>query len=157
MSEIFEGVLYLTDAEAKHDGVSDLSAFCTVTLQPGVHVIYRCDARQEARFSSAVDTLAANISTQYGRALLVRFDSRIGHRSSVLYVGGGLSSTFGETDELYVPLDDQGLPKIEVEPLHVDQLDPDQEYETVQNAIQRGLDALGDAQWEPLFRLITTA
>jgi hypothetical protein len=118
--------------------------------------MYRNDSRRAAVFSAQVNKLAAEFSTRYGRSLVVRFDSRVGHRSAALYINGQRASVFGETDELYVPLDERGLPRTNEKPLRADQLAPGEEYETIENAIQQGLKALGRGSWSELFRLMTS-
>lgn len=156
MSEVFEGVLY--PVEPKTSVETDLGQgleFEVCTLEPGLRAMYRSDSRRVAAFSEDVNKLAAELSTRHGRSLVVRFDSRVGHRSAALFVDGQRASVFGEADELYVPLDERGLPRATEEPLRADQLAPDEEYETIQNAIQQGLKALGHGSWNALFRLMT--
>lgn len=104
-----------------------------------------------------MDELAAEVSKSCGKALLARFDSRAGSRSSAVFENGQLGQTFGEDDELYVPLDDKGDPVRNASPVRLTMLDPDQEYETIQNAIQLGLRAFGRDRWTQLFRLITAS
>jgi len=102
-----------------------------------------------------MDDLARELSQLLGRALVVRFDSRIGHRSSALFEHGSLSRAFGEQEELFVPLDERGEPTAGAAPVRRWERDPDAEYETSKNAIQLGLEALGAGEWEQLFEVIT--
>jgi hypothetical protein len=62
---------------------------------------------------------------------------------------------FGEADELFVPLDEEGEPIVFAEPLLAEELSEDLEYETIANAIQLGLGAMGAGAWDELFNFIT--
>ena len=156
MSEVFEGVLYPVEpGSGAQPTVRHGVPFEVHDLEPGLRVVYRSDSRQDAAFSEDVDRLAGELSGQHGRSLVVRFDSRIGHRSAALYLDRQPALVFGEADELYVPLDEQGLPRREAEPLRADQLAPEEEYETIQNAIEQGLKAFGLGNWDELLRFMT--
>ena len=157
MSEVFEGVmcpgergallpLILRAAGPLSLGIEELAQ--------GICVAYREDARAQAAFAPAMETLAAELARHLQWVLLVRYDSRIGHRSSAVFKER-TQSTFGDADELYVALDESGMPVLSAQPLHVDELRSDEEYETVKNAIQLGLDAVAVNQWERLFTLMT--
>jgi hypothetical protein len=104
-----------------------------------------------------MEELAAAASKPARRALLIRFDSRTGHRSAELFEDGERRRSFGDADELYVPLDESGEPVLTAAPLRFADLDPEQEYETIENAIQLGLKAFGRGDWKTLFALITAA
>jgi hypothetical protein len=104
-----------------------------------------------------MDQLAAEVSRRGGRVLLARFDSRVGKRSSAIFENGEQRQAFGEADELYVPLDERGDPVRDAPPMTLTMLDPKEEHETIQNALQVGLRALGRGSWDELFRLITTS
>jgi hypothetical protein len=156
MSEVFEGILY--PVESNTGGEASFGQgleFEVCALGPGLRAMYRSDSRRPATFSEEVNKLAGELSRRHGRSLVIRFDSRVGHRSATLYVDGQRASVFGEADELFVPLDERGLPRTNEKPLRADQLAPDEEYETIQNAIQQGLKALGRGSWNDLFRLMT--
>ena len=57
----------------------------------------------------------------------------------------GLKTHFGEDDELWVPLDENGQPDLSAAPLAVDDLLDDEEYATLKNAIDLGLEEFGVA------------
>ena len=159
MSEIFEGILSPAQATsfAEARGRECGLVLETQEIGDGLTAVYRSDPRQEATFSSKMDELAAEVSRRGGRVLLARFDSRVGKRSSAIFEDGERRQVFGEADELYVPLDERGDPVGDAPPLTLAMLDPKEEYETIQNALQLGLRALGRGSWDELFRLITTS
>ncbi len=157
MSEIFEGVLVKADARRlEAETIAEQRWPLVVAgLGSGLTIAYRDDPRETAAFSPGMDDLASAISRAVGAALVVRYDSRIGHRSANLYKEGVMERGFGEADETYYLLDERGYPRTDSEKLRADQLDEDEEYETAQNAIQLGLAALGADDWEALYDLMT--
>jgi hypothetical protein len=158
MSEVFEGVVVSArTAELIHDQITSAGnlLLSTETVDPKAIVVFRTGPREQALFSEKMEELASQLSRFESSALLVRYDSRMGHRSSSLFVGGDQVQTFNEDDEEYVPLDDLGEPIVSARPVHISEFDPTQEYETIRNAIQLGLDALGFGHWDQLFKVIT--
>ncbi len=157
MSEIFEGVVVpavggRAPAPAGRPAPLELSI---ARLGPDAFVVYRSDARHAAAFTDRTEALAEGLSEVVGRALLVRYDSRIGHRSACVYEHGNRVRTFGEDDELFVPLDEEGEPILSADPVTRSEFEDGEEYETVRNAIEQGLDALGVAEWDSLLDLMT--
>jgi len=160
MSEVFEGMIVPASAESlwpEHDIHARGLVLETQDLGDDLAVVYRSDPRSEGGFTQRMEEFAAEASMRAPRILLVRFDSRTGHRSAALFENGKRKQDFGETDELYVPLDEAGEPIGDAPRLRRSELDPDQEYETIENAIQLGLKALGRGKWPDLFRMITSA
>jgi hypothetical protein len=157
MSEIFEGIVYPTaEPRAADRALTPGPPLETRILDHNLAVSFRQDPRARAAFSDQMDGLAAEYSRHLGKALLVRFDSRIGHRSAELFERGRHVRSFGETDELYVPLDERGMPIGTAKALPADQLDPTVEYETSTNAIQLGLRSLAADGWDSLFAVMTS-
>jgi hypothetical protein len=158
VSEVFEGVIVPVQAAsfAEARGREQGLVLETQHFDGDLSAIYRSDPRVQAVFSPIMDTLAAEASKRAGRALVARYDSRMGTRSSALFENGQQKQLFGEADELYVPLDESGSPVDGAKPLTVANLDPNEEYETTVNAIQLGLQALGGGSWKELYRLIMT-
>jgi hypothetical protein len=99
--------------------------------------------------------MCRSLSIPFGRALLVRY-SRLGHRSSRLCIAGEETACFGKDDELFVPLDDRGYPITSATPKSRFEWEPNEEYETISNAIQLGLERLGVGRWDSLFDLMTS-
>ncbi len=158
MSEVFEGVvipLRVGEPSTTIEGIVSDLPLTTMRVTPDAVVLFRTDPRVAAAFSPGIDELAAEASMAVGHALAVRYDSRIGHRSAVLFRDGQSVRRFGEDDELFVPLDDDGEPIRTASPLGLGELDSNLEYETISNAIQQGLDALGVGAWRQLFQIIT--
>ena len=159
MSEIFEGVLVRNERaelERALAAVASPLSLAVAAVSPGVWAAYRDDPRGSAAFSEEVERVAREISAVLGRALVVRYDSRVGHRSACLYQQGALGRHFGEADETYVGLDAKGYPLEKGQKYRADELDPNKEYETALNAIQIGLEALGGGDWNELHALMTT-
>ena len=157
MSEIFEGVLAASDPGQLRRALQPVSPRVPLSVEAlsGVSVAYRTDPRESAAYSAELDRIAGELSRALGEALLVRYDSRVGHRSSVLYKGGTAVRSFGEADELYIRLGERGYPVQDGERLRPDQLSEDEEYETALNAIQLGLQVLGRGDWVALHELMT--
>jgi hypothetical protein len=157
MSEVFEGVISKVSAATARSAVEDIGIPLSLDVSelPGqLSVIYRSDPRQSSAFSSEMERLAREISKRFSLALLVRYDSRIGHRSSSLYVDGNLRKRFGQNDKLFVPLDEDGEPLTTGPRAKFTELVDGEEYETIQNAIELGLAELGGVNWPDLKLLI---
>lgn len=153
MSEVFEGIV-VNAGVVLPDSLSMPMAASEIV--GGAIVLYRIDERAAAAFSPRVDELASFLSRGGGRCLVVRYDSRIGHRSSTLYVDGSLKEAFDERSELFVRLDDVGEPILTEPPITRGGFLPGEEYETAVNAIQLGLSAFGDGEWNSLYKLMTS-
>ena len=155
MSAIFEGILLYRTAVDKLG--LDLKKYCESQMS-GIQIacafldehssaIVRIDSRN-APFSEEFDKLGSKLSSTIGGTLVVRYDSRIGHRSSSYFEGGHLVAAFGEADEIFSPLNDDGF--VTGARFRVVELDEDEEYETVENAIELGLGKFGGCSWENL-------
>jgi hypothetical protein len=160
MSEIFEGIIYLaspTEAGAVFQKVVSQTALrlALTQLEGSVYALYRNDERTKAAFVPEMDRLGRGISFDIGEALVARYDSRSGYVSSELYNNGKLSKGFDEDDEVYVLLGEDGMPLVQGKQFRYADLDPDEEYDTLYNAIQLGLDEMALAQiWPRLLDLI---
>jgi hypothetical protein len=106
------------------------------------------------RRQDQLDELAKTLSHRAGRCLVVEYDSRTGTRSSKLFENGDHILDFGEEDEIYAPLDRHGQPKTDGLRLRLAELDPAEEYETIQNAIELGMAKLGVCAWKELKTII---
>ena len=162
MSYIFEGILCYASVDNLRRAVIDEGSALTLHLvvsafSTEVSVTNRNDSRDQADFTFKMDGVAEHLSITFGFALLVRYDDRIGHRSSAYIVDGRLQSSYGEEDEIWVLLDDNGEPLLSGPRFHTSELDPDPdvEYETIENAIQLGLKDFGAGDWEILHAAMT--
>lgn len=159
MSEVFEGcVVPSPDGKAPsipEHFVAELD-LVTASIGPDALIIFRSDLRDVSAFTPRIDEVAAALSCDVDRALVVRYDSRIGHRSSSLYRDGRLVGEYGQDGELFVPLDDDGEPILSAAPVLRKDFHADLEYETIRNAIQQGLETIGVGTWDELFRVMTS-
>ncbi|MBK8067618.1 MAG: hypothetical protein IPK27_08280 [Rhodanobacteraceae bacterium] len=156
MSVVFEGILLSKPrtSAAKIQAEINIS-MQVVEISLEVLILHRSN-RDENQFTAEVDSLSARLSHDVEFALLIRYDSRIGYRSSACYEAGQKISEFTDRDELYVPLNEDGLPDNSVTPLRVDQLSDELEYETCKNAIQLGLERIGRPElWREVFSVIS--
>jgi hypothetical protein len=153
MSEVFEGIVI--PRAAQDITISGLTVnghnLEVLTLARDISVAFRNEPRAAMRFTNAMETVAESLSEKYSRALLVRYDSRISHRSSIMYGYGTKVDEFAGDKELFVPLGERGLPILTARPLLEVEFEDGVEYETCQNAIQLGLAKCGWDVWEKLF------
>ena len=160
MSEIFEGVLLSRPLAEVQETLRRDSLGLTLASEPlgSGSVVYRTGRRSEAQFTAEVDRLGMLLTREGGKALVVRYDSRVGHRSSKYIVDGTIVKDLGEEDEIFVLLDDDGEPIVDGRRFAFEELDdlgPDEEVETTQNAIQLGLKLVDVAEWRELKDLIS--
>jgi hypothetical protein len=120
-----------------------------LALGDGLWAFLPISARSDRPSLEALAGLALEISAAHGHALLLQYDDRSGFRSAALYRDGTLARVWSEADELWVPLDEEGEPMTSSQPLRTEELvqDGDQEYETIKDAIQLGLEAFGAPAW----------
>jgi hypothetical protein len=161
LSNIFEGLLYWTTGDALPNALVDASINCripfsVVTLTEEVSAAVVVGPDHLDTFPGKLECAATALAKSFGQVLLVRYDDQIGHRSSALYESGREKVAYGEEDEIWVLLDDDGAPDMSGPRLRVDQLDPDPdvEYETIENAIQLGLRDFGWERWRLLHHFI---
>jgi hypothetical protein len=158
MSEVFEGVLLTATFNEVEQAVKTLPSSLNPRLKRlgDVSVVYCDNQRNRRPFSPDIERIASDLSGNLGKALVVRYDSGVGHRSSKLFVNRNMEKAFCETDEVFVPLDEDGYPLLDGERFKLPDMDPDQEYETIENAIQLGLQSLGAGDWKELHKFIGT-
>jgi hypothetical protein len=155
VSEVFEGVLFRGVAALVQPVLDNAREQFPVDLEPvgkGLSALFRTGPRADAEFSETMDRVAALTSELTGSALLIRYDSRVGYRSSALYQQGRLVRAVGPADERWIRLDRHSERQVNGPTYSVDELelDPDAEYETLENAVELGLDALGAGDWDEL-------
>jgi hypothetical protein len=148
MSSIFEGIVCKTPVEeikSVFDRIDIISSSLTLKIakiDPYLSTIYCSSPRSKAIFTDEIDFVASQISIEINNTLLVRFDSRIGHRSSFLFKNGVPCQSFDENDELWVITDEEGESIINGQRFSLSELDDDEEYETICDAIDLGLEAI---------------
>lgn len=165
MSEVFEGILCAAQPDRLGAMVVDLSpagaprgrspAYRTRELTPLLSAAFVTNPRAQGSFLEETAHTASVLSRALGKALLVAYDTRVSCRVAVL-AEGEVAAEFGEEDELFVPLREDGTPNNEGLRLRFEELDPTGEYETVVNAVQLGLQHFGHPEaWAALRELIS--
>jgi len=148
MSEFYEGIVTVGHMELVSSGFHALRAQRTVRLVrfgERTFGVYAVLSRSDRMNEDAINEAATYLSTTCGNALAVLYDNRVGLRISKLFRDGKLYCEFGEIDEKWVPLDENGAPDINHHTLSTDELNPEDEYECTQDAISLGLAKLGVA------------
>lgn len=92
-----------------------------------------------------VEKIASSLSMRFGKALLLFYDNSCDVRFAGLYEDGALVKSFGEKDEIWVPLDEQGHPDADQGLFRWDDIQSDsrREYDCTYDAIDAGLEAFG--------------
>ena len=146
MSEVYEGIVFRSNDTAASGAFRGLTApvpLRLVRLADGIFGVYRVATRSVPLDVEAMTSLAASLSEAVPAATAVFYDNRCGVRAAATFRGGTLSAEFGEEDEWWAPLDDEGVPRRDVPPVPATDLDPDEEYGCVRTAIDVGLADLG--------------
>jgi hypothetical protein len=92
-----------------------------------------------------VEKIAVSLSMRFGKALLLLYDNSCDVRFAALYESGALVKEFGEGDEIWVPLDEQGYADTDRGRFRWDDIkdDSEGEYDCIYDAIDVGLEAFG--------------
>ncbi len=142
---MYEGIVFRSPDAAAVDAFRGLSApfrLRLVRLADGAFGVYRVAARSDRFDVETLTSLAATLSESTSAALAVFYDNNSGVRAATVFRGGTCSAEFGEDDEWWAPLDDDGEPRRDVPPVSATDLDAAEEYECVRDAIEVGLAAL---------------
>lgn len=145
MSEMYEGIVFRASDAAATDALLRLSApfpLRLVRLADDTFGAYRVAGRSVPLDVQATTSLAAELSKAVSAALAVFYDNSSGVRMAAAFRNGTLSAEFGETDEWWTPLDEDGEPRRDVPPVLATDMEADQEYDCVRDAIEAGLAAL---------------
>jgi hypothetical protein len=94
-----------------------------------------------------VERLAASLSVEYGVTLAVFYDDRCGVSVAILFRDGTPVRDFGEADEVWVPLDEDGDMLTDGPRYTRETLPPDAECDCIRQAIDVGLEAAGFCGW----------
>ena len=150
MSEIYEAVIVFGEPEVVHNALAALGS--TIELRRilvvrNVSAIYRVAERDEPFKSGEMQSVATSLSIPLEAALLVFYDNRCGINAAFLFRNGLMVRQFGEDDELWVRLDEDGEPEMDGPHLTVDELEDAEEYERIRTPIDAGLTVLtGDVE-----------
>lgn len=153
MREIFVGVAVAAPAARVSAAIRD-AALAVEELQPAGAIVLPSPG---IAFDSQADALAAELSREFGAALVIRYDARADLRTARLFRDGAVATDFGECDELFLTLDDAGRPRDDIDPTAFCRLDPLQEYRSLKNAIEIDLEALGAGNWQAVKRMMARA
>lgn len=148
MSDVFEGVVVFTDEAAISRSFAELRSHLALRLTrlaPSILGVYRSDYPNGRPFDiPEQERIAQRLSEEFDRALLVFYDDRCDACGAALYSGGRLTREFGEPDEVWVELDDDGTPNLEGPRYSGDALPDDfDDGDCIRTAIDAGLDAAG--------------
>jgi hypothetical protein len=149
MSEMYEGVVVAGNPEQVRQAFRTLASLLTlrlVCLVDEVFGVWRVAERADPFSTLEVENVAAHLSAVLdSTALAVFYDNSCGVRAAVLYEHGQPSREFGQDDELWVLLDEEGEPLVEGSKFRPDELREDEEYTCLWSAMHAGLDVLGVA------------
>jgi hypothetical protein len=154
MSVVFDAVVLAGETAAVREAFESLRVPLALELHQaddrGFVILTRFDEPGRLFEWEEVDRLAASFSVTFGSALSVHYDDRGGVRAAGLFRGGAGVREFGEADEVWVPLDDDGDPRPDGPRYPGDRVPPDEECGCVRQAIDAGLEAAGFADWMTL-------
>ena len=148
MSAVFEGIVISADADFLHRAFLTLESRLPLRLArlaPSLLGIYRYEYEAGRLFDlEELDRLARLLSGEFGTALLVFYDDRSDAIGSALYDGNQLRREFGESDEIWVRLDEEGMLDLDGPRFPGDALPEDfEDGECIWSAIDAGLEAAG--------------
>lgn len=145
MSEFYEGIVVQGERTAVRRAFDTLRSpltFRLVHLGSSVFGIYRVATRSDRFDMEALLTAAKHMAGQLDAALAVFYDNRVGVRTTALVDERGIRE-FGEADELWVPLDEDGEPMRDAQRLRSHELEPEGEYDCITSTLDMGLEQLG--------------
>ena len=145
MSEQYEAVVVVSTQSALSQSVITLginTPLETCKLSPHVYAFYPAQPRRTID-DALMPHIAREISKRVGQAVAVIYDNQIGLRSAYLYENGAFIRDYGEDDELWVLLDEDGEPQANGPTFHIHELVNNQEYDCLVSAIDMGLRAIG--------------
>ncbi|MEM7717149.1 MAG: hypothetical protein AAF349_26970 [Cyanobacteria bacterium P01_A01_bin.68] len=160
MSCVFEGILTKASSEkVKYNVNQKISTNLKLKFEKLNDYLSCFNVVENSRnFSSDLDSVASQISEIFSQAILIRYDDRIGYRESIIFEKGVPVKQFNLADEIWVMLDEDGNPILDSQQFTIDQIEEDdEEYETIYNAIQLGIEFVGINKnvWKEVHSFIT--
>lgn len=150
MSYVLEGIIVPVAESVAADEVANCGIlFDVLRLDDAISILARPG---RPAFDDTVCEFARRMSSSIGVALLVRWDDRVGARESRVFRDGTQTHQFGNGDELYVALDDQGMPLRDgrkYQEKELDALEGD-EFEVFQTALELGCTQSKFCSWQLL-------
>ena len=155
MSYVLEGIIVPVAESVAADEVANCGIlFDVLRLDDAISILARPG---RPAFDDTVCEFAGRLSSAMRVALLVRWDDRVGARESRVFRDGSQTHRFGVDDELYVVLDDDGMPIRDGRKYQESELDAlaGEEFEVFQNALELGCEQSGLCSWQLLHDFIT--
>ena len=147
MSEMYECIIVTGPRDEARQAFRNTQSPLCIGFGEIDHDLFAVYVKETGRlFNHAEDEkIAITLSQRLGTALLVLYDNRCGSRFAALYARGIHVREFGESDELWVALDEEGEPLVSGRRFRWGDIkdDHDGEYDCIRNAIDAGLEALG--------------
>ncbi|MBN9517376.1 hypothetical protein J0H58_02480 [bacterium] len=158
MSEVFECVVVAAPksavADRLHDLVSLVDNHVLEVEQIGNHSIIYWNFSHRREFGNFGEQICALFSRYFERAVLARYDSGTCFRYSSLFTKGIQDKSFQLADEKWALLDDEARPDPSQGVFLISEMVKGKEYETIENAIQLGLNELGFGDWKRLLEMM---
>ncbi|MBH8575127.1 hypothetical protein I8752_19330 [Nostocaceae cyanobacterium CENA369] len=158
MSNVFEAIICPIDFTITENLLTKSSSELkleVIKINDTLSVIYRIEEnRHKLIFSQQIEYLASKLSLEITAVLVVRYDSRIGHRSSIMFAEGLAIYSFDANDEIWVLLNEEGNPLIDGQKFSINSMNDDEEYETIYDAIQLGFQVLGLDNYNEVYSFI---
>lgn len=146
MSMAFEVIVLTAPFEEVWVAFCNISSPLTFDVREnkaGWSMIYRMYLGKFEGVSDEVDRVGEDLSRKLGKTLVVRYYSTTCYHSASMYEHGKRLSSFGEDDEIWVPLDEEGRHILDAGMFKLSELDDEVEYDTLRTAIDLGLQAMG--------------
>ncbi|MEM7315732.1 MAG: hypothetical protein AAF497_21550 [Planctomycetota bacterium] len=130
---------YFTCAVINSELSEVASPFLSREISQNLFLIWRPDAPRVPVASDA-DDFCSVLESHAETFLYIMYDDGAGVRTATILTRGVATQSFGDSDELWLPLDDSGFADRTAEPVPSHQLDDDEEYDLIQCGISLALD-----------------
>jgi hypothetical protein len=151
MSTTYEAIVLAGDESAARAAFNGLRTPLSLgLLQHSVGgFVISCDEESSGRVFAVqeVNRLAAEMSARVGIALAAHYDDRCGVKAASLFREGAFVREFGEADEVWAPVDEQGEPNLDGPRYPGNALPADEECDCIRQAIDAGLQSAGFNGW----------
>jgi hypothetical protein len=154
MSYVLEGIILpVAESVATDEAAKCGILFDVLRLDDEISILARPG---RPAFDDAVSVFARRLSCHMRVVLLVRWDDRVGVRESRIFHDGSQTHQFTNDDELYVMLNDDGMPLRDGRRYQESEFDdlPDEEFEVFQNALELGCEQSAFCSWQLLHTFI---
>jgi hypothetical protein len=154
MSTYFEAIILAADRprllnalEALSESVAAISLELHQVMDRGFVLLgWRAGARRPDAWEE-MNELADELSLLFDSSLVLHYDDQCGEKISVLSRQGEPVRGFGDEDEIWVPMDDDGNPNLDAPRYPGNAIPEDEECDCIRNAIDAGLEEAGFDDW----------